>query len=69
MTFLWRANNKPAAAGSTAFSDVSEGAYFADSVRWAVGKGITKGTTDTTFSPGNTCTRGQILTFLYRGMV
>lgn len=68
VTFLWRANGQPRVSGTNAFSDVSAGAYFADSVRWAVDQGITKGTTDTTFSPGNTCTRGQILTFLYRGM-
>lgn len=68
VTFLWRANGQPKVSGTNAFSDVSAGAYFADSVRWAVDRGITKGTTDTTFSPGNTCTRGQILTFLYRGM-
>ena len=48
------------------FTDVAEGAYYYDAVQWAVGQGITKGTTDTTFSPGNTCTRAQIITFLWR---
>ena len=68
VTFLWRANNRPDASARNAFSDVSAGAYYADSVYWAVENGITNGTTSTTFSPGSTCTRGQILTFLYRGM-
>ncbi|MBP3485852.1 MAG: S-layer homology domain-containing protein, partial [Oscillospiraceae bacterium] len=48
------------------FTDVAEGAYYYDAVQWAVGQGITKGTTETTFSPGNTCTRAQIVTFLWR---
>ncbi len=48
------------------FSDVRTGAYYYDPVYWAVGKGITNGTSDTTFSPDNKCTRGQIVTFLYR---
>ena len=48
------------------FTDVAEGAYYYDAVQWAVGQGITKGTTETTFSPGNTCTRAQIITFLWR---
>jgi hypothetical protein len=48
------------------FTDVKSGAYYYDSVKWAVEKGITKGTTATTFSPGQLCTRAQIITFLWR---
>lgn len=50
------------------FTDVSAGDYFADAVAWAVEKNITTGTTKTTFSPSTTCTRAQILTFLWRGV-
>ena len=50
----------------TGFSDVKSGAYYADAVAWAVEQGVTTGTSDTTFSPSDTCTRGQIVTFLYR---
>ena len=48
------------------FTDVSDSAYYADAVRWAVMNDITTGTTATTFSPNNTCTVAQITTFLYR---
>lgn len=48
------------------FSDVYERNYFADSVLWAVEERITEGTSKTTFSPNATCTRAQILTFLWR---
>ena len=48
------------------FSDVAEDAYYAQAVNWALEWGITSGTTATTFSPGATCTTGQILTFLWR---
>jgi len=68
VTFLWRAQGKPATAKRTSFADVQTGQYFADAVNWAVEEGITKGTTDTSFSPGTTCSRAQILTFLYRGV-
>ena len=43
-------------------------AYYADAVLWAVKKDVTKGTTATTFSPNDNCTRAQIVTFLYRAM-
>ncbi len=68
VTFQWRANGKPA-PGSSAnpFKDVT-GGYYYDAVLWAVEKNITKGTSDTTFSPDATCTRGQIVTFLYRDL-
>ena len=52
----------------TQFSDVVPGAYYAEPVQWAVDKGITTGTTPTTFSPDNTCTRAQILTFMWRAV-
>ena len=66
VTFLWRANGSPAASGENPFTDVKSGAYYYDAVLWAVEKGITKGTSDTTFSPDQTVTRGQTVTFLYR---
>ncbi len=65
VTFLWRANNEPASSGGS-FSDVKNGEYYTDAVKWAVQNGITNGETSTTFAPNKTCTRGQIVTFLYR---
>ncbi len=53
-------------AESTGFSDVAKNAYYAEPVQWAVAQGITNGTSDTTFSPDQTCTRAQIITFLWR---
>ncbi len=58
--------NKPSAP--IAFTDVADSAYYAESVKWAVEKSITSGTSDTTFSPDQTCTRAQILTFLWRAV-
>ena len=67
VTFLWRAAGKPDPASSKSpFSDVKEGAYYYNAVLWAVEKGITNGTSDKTFSPDETCTRAQIVTFLWR---
>ena len=66
VTFLWRRAGKPAVSQPAAFSDVSADAYYADAVAWAVEQGITNGTGETTFSPDDTCTRGQIVTFLWR---
>ncbi len=66
VTFLWRANDKETVSGSNPFTDVSSGDYFYQPVLWAVKKGITKGTSNTTFSPEENCTRAQIVTFLYR---
>ena len=68
VTFLWRAEGKPAASGSASFSDVPAGQYYTDAVTWAVGRNITNGTGNNQFSPNSTCTRGQIVTFLYRDM-
>ena len=67
VTFLHRAEKLPAASGSS-FSDVASGAYYANAVSWAVANGITNGTGNGRFSPDDTCTRGQIVTFLYRDM-
>lgn len=50
------------------FTDVPSSAAYAQAVTWAVKNGITAGTSDTTFSPNNTCTRGEIVTFLHRAM-
>lgn len=59
--FMWKYAGEPSAAAAS-FSDVSSQA-----VNWAVANGVTNGTSATTFSPSDTCTRGQIVTFLYRG--
>ena len=66
VTILYRAANEPVYDGGMPFTDVPEGAYYYDAVRWAVGAGVTLGTTDTTFSPSAKLTREQIVTFLYR---
>ena len=66
VTFLWRAQKEPAAGSVNPFTDVAPGQYYTDAVLWAVSKSITNGTTPTTFSPNAPCTRGQIVTFLYR---
>ena len=66
VTFLWRAAGCPAPTGEeNPFTDVS-GGYYYDAVLWAVEEGITSGTSATKFSPNATCTRGQIVTFLWR---
>ena len=67
VTFLWRASGSPASAGAgNPFKDVKAGAYYYDAVLWAVEKGITTGTSATTFAPNDPCTRKQIVTFLWR---
>ena len=67
VTFLWRDQGCPKPASLTMpFSDVAADAYYYDAVLWAAENGITKGTSDTTFSPDSDCTRAQIVTFLYR---
>ena len=67
VTFLWRAAGSPAPRSRTMpFTDVPAGSYYYDAVLWAVENGITKGTSDTRFSPDNTCTRAQIVAFLWR---
>ena len=67
VTFLWRAAGSPKPEIRTMpFTDVPVGSYYYDAVLWAVENGITKGTSDTTFSPNTTCTRAQIVAFLWR---
>ena len=78
VTFLWRAEGKPEATepgenetlvmGENPFTDVDGNAYYYKAVLWAVAKGVTTGTGAATFSPDKTCTRGQIVTFLYRDL-
>ena len=64
--FLWRAAGQPEAKAAVSFADVKPGDIFYEAVQWAVERGITKGTSSTSFSPFAPCTRGQIVTFLYR---
>ena len=67
VTFLWRAAGRPAPESrAMPFTDVPADSYYYDAVLWAVENGITKGTSSTTFSPDDTCTRAQIVTFLWR---
>ena len=66
VAFLWRSEKSPAAGSRNPFADVKSTAYYADAVLWAVREDITKGTTNTTFSPDADCTRAQIVTFLWR---
>ena len=69
VTFLWRANGKPTPAKTAnPFKDVKASDYYYDAVLWAVEKDITLGTDAAHFSPSATCTRGQVVTFLYRAM-
>ena len=67
VTFLWRAAGSPAPqTAENPFTDVAERSYYYQAVLWALENGITKGTTATTFSPGATVSRAQVVTFLYR---
>ena len=68
VTFLWRAAGFPEPKSGSSFADVAADAYYAKAVAWAVENGITKGTSETTFSPDETCTRAQGVTFLYRAL-
>ena len=68
VTFLYRASGSPAVSGSAEFSDVATNAYYADAVAWAAKKGITTGIGGGLFGSDNDCTRGQIVTFLWRAM-
>ena len=65
VTYMWKAAGSPSAEAAS-FADVSAGADYAQAVAWAVERGVTAGTSATTFSPDSVCTRGQIVTFLYR---
>ena len=66
VAFLWRSEKSPVVGSRNSFADVKSSAYYADAVLWAVRENITKGTTNTTFSPDADCTRAQIVTFLWR---
>ena len=69
VTFLWRSQGKPEPAGdNNPFTDVTSNDYFYKAVLWAVEEGITTGTSATTFGPNDPCTRGQVVTFLWRAM-
>ena len=68
VTFLWRAAGSPEPKSGSSFADVAADAYYAKAVAWAVENGITKGTSETTFHPDETCTRAQGVTFLYRAL-
>ena len=66
VTFLWRNDGCAAGTGVNPFGDVPAGEYYTDAVIWAADNGITTGTSATEFSPDDCCTRGQVVTFLYR---
>ena len=66
VTFLYRASGSPAVSGNAAFTDVAADAYYAAAVTWAEKNGITGGIGGGLFGSGQSCTRGQIVTFLYR---
>ncbi|MBQ4047645.1 MAG: S-layer homology domain-containing protein [Clostridia bacterium] len=68
VTLLWRMFGCPEVSGKNPFTDVPANAYYYDAVMWAVERGITNGTSATTFSPNTVCTRGQIVTFLFRAI-
>ncbi len=68
-TFLYRAAGSPeVTAKGNPFKDVKKGSYYYDAVLWAVENKITNGMSETTFEPESTCTRGQIVTFIYRSL-
>ena len=66
VTFLWRAAGSPVVNYAMNMSDVPEGSYYAEAVRWALSEGITTGTTENTFSPDSEYTRAQAVAFLFR---
>ena len=67
MEFIWRALGCPeASVTENPFTDVDEDASYYEAVLWALGEGVTGGTSETTFGSDNTCTRSQIVTFLYQ---
>ena len=68
VTFLWRAGGSPAASGNSAFTDVASDAYYAAAVKWAEKNDVTGGIGGGLFGSNNNCTRGQIVTFIYRSV-
>ena len=69
VTFLYRAAGSPAVSGYAEFDDVMTDAYYAGAVAWATEQGVTEGVGNRRFAPDDTCTRGQIVTFLWRSQV
>ncbi len=69
VTFLWRSEGSPVVNYLMTFDDVLPDTYYTEAVRWAVSEGVTTGTGAATFSPDDDCTRGQIVTFLYRTII
>lgn len=67
VTLLYNAAGAPAVSDTVSFADVAADAYYANAVAWAAANGVTAGTSATTFSPDDACTRGQIVRMLYRG--
>ena len=69
VTFLWRFKGKPVSgSAATPFTDLKPNGFYLEAVAWAVENKITNGMTATTFAPDATCTRGQVVTFLYRAV-
>ena len=68
VTFLWRAQKSPVVTAANPFADVSADAYYVNAILWAVNEGVTAGTSAATFSPDDTCTRAQIVTFIWRAL-
>lgn len=66
VTFLYRFKSEPEVTGEMPFTDVKANAYYANAVLWVYQNDVTTGTSETTFDPKDTCTRGQAVTFLYR---
>ena len=66
--YIWKAAGSPSTSNKASFTDVPANANYAQAVAWAVEQKITSGTGKNTFSPSFTCTRGQIVTFLYRAL-
>ncbi|MBQ2763557.1 MAG: S-layer homology domain-containing protein, partial [Firmicutes bacterium] len=66
ITFLWKYDGKPIVDGDEPFSDVNEGEWFYEAVKWGYENGLAKGMDDTTYGSMDNCTRAQTVTFLYR---
>ena len=68
VTFLWRYHGEPEVSGANPFADVPADKFYSVAVLWAYQNGVTNGVDQTHFAPTNDCTRGQVVTFLYRQM-
>lgn len=68
MEYMWKAAGSPTPTSKASFTDVPANADYAQAVAWAVENEVTSGTGNNQFSPAATCTRGQIMTFLFRAM-